>query len=109
MKTFIPLAAFGASVLLALASPPPALAADNHRASVGYADLDLRNPEGVDALDRRIRAAVQSLCGDASDTDLEGRNAVRQCRAEIRAAAVAQRDVAIAAARRPDALAAAQR
>ena len=109
MKTIIPLVALGASAMLALAAPPPALAADSTRASVRYADLDLRNAQGVEALDRRIRTAVETVCGDASDADLEGRNAVRICRAEIRAAAFAQRDLAIATARRADTLAVAQR
>jgi UrcA family protein len=57
---------------------------------ISYADLDLISPEGKAKLDRRIRTAVQTACGTASDADLEGKNAVRNCRSAAYKAASAQ-------------------
>lgn len=54
---------------------------------VGFADLDLNSRSGQVKLDQRISAA----CGDASAVDLEGRNAVRACRADAQAQVTAIR------------------
>jgi len=45
-----------------------------------------------------VRAACE-VCGEASDVDLEGKNDVRQCRADTVAAATAQRQKLVAIAR----------
>ena len=66
---------------------------------VRTADLDLSSADGQRELDRRIVRAAHEVCGDASDVDLEGKNAVRTCRDETIAAAVAQREQMLAAAR----------
>jgi UrcA family protein len=66
---------------------------------VRTADLDLSSDTGRRELDRRIVQAAREVCGDASDVDLEGKNAVRQCRDETIAQAASQRDQLLAAAR----------
>jgi UrcA family protein len=70
---------------------------------ISYSDLDLSTRAGVRQLDRRIRSAVQLACGPVSDADLVGKNDVIQCRNETLALARAQREVAIAEARQPQA------
>jgi UrcA family protein len=49
---------------------------------VRTADLDLSSDSGKLELDHRIVRAAYEVCGEASDVDLEGKNAVRECRAE---------------------------
>ena len=66
---------------------------------VKTADLDLSSANGRQELDRRIVQAVREVCGEASNVDLEGKNAVRECRAETIAAAASQREQLLAAAR----------
>jgi UrcA family protein len=99
MKTLFALAALAAATL----SIAPAAAQDPVGAGtivIRTADLDLTSRAGVVALDRRISAAVRTACGAASDVDLEGKNDVRQCRADTLAGIAAQRDEAIALAQR---------
>lgn len=61
-------------------------------AIVNTADLDLGNARDVRTLDRRLTIAIVEACGEASNVDLEGRNAVRACRADARAKVNAERD-----------------
>src|SRR5688572_6651353 len=99
MKTLLPLAALAAATL----GLAPAAAQDPAGARtivIRTADLDLTSRAGIAALDRRIGAAVRTACGAASDVDVEGKNDVRQCRADTLAAVAAQRDEAIALAQR---------
>ena len=63
------------------------------------ADLDLSSDSGRHELDRRILRAAYDVCGEASDVDLEGKNAIRQCRADTIAKASSQRQQLLAAAR----------
>lgn len=67
--------------------------------TVHTADLDLSSADGQRELDRRIVRAAYEVCGEASDIDLEGKNDVRQCRADTVAAATAQRRQLVAIAR----------
>jgi UrcA family protein len=61
----------------------PALAEPVKAVSVvRTADLDLSTNSGRKALDHRLVIAVQEVCGTASDVDLAGKNAVRQCRTD---------------------------
>ena len=57
---------------------------------VDTADLDLSTNAGKRALDRRLTNAAREVCGSASDVDLEGKNEVRQCRADVLAKARAE-------------------
>lgn len=82
----------------ALAQPAPAPASPS--VIVPHKDLDLRSEAGAKTLDRRIWRAVVTVCGTASDFDLEGKNDVRQCRHDTRLLASAQADLAIAGASR---------
>jgi UrcA family protein len=66
---------------------------------VRTADLDLSNDSGQRELDRRIVRAAREVCGEASNVDLEGGNAVRQCREDTIALATSQREQLLAAAR----------
>ena len=66
---------------------------------VPTADLDLSNSDGRRELDRRIVQAARDVCGTASNVDLEGKNAVRQCRADTIAEAASQREQLLAAAK----------
>ena len=66
---------------------------------VRTADLDLSNDSGQRELDRRIVRAAREVCGEASNVDLVGGNAVRQCREDTIALATSQREQLLAAAR----------
>ncbi|ALC10866.1 UrcA family protein [Sphingopyxis sp. 113P3] len=101
MSKLLILAALAA---VSFAQPATAQAVTQPRtAVVTHSDLDLATEKGAKALDRRIWRAVVSVCGTASDYDLEGRNEVRECRRETRAIALneAKRVVADAARARP--------
>jgi UrcA family protein len=50
---------------------------------VPTADLNLSTDAGLKALDHRLVIAAYDVCGPASDADLAGKNAVRQCRARV--------------------------
>ena len=96
MKTLLPLAALATSFAVPAVSQPAASAT----IAVHTADLDLRSPAGLAALDRRINAAIEIACGDLSDVDLHGKNVAQRCRTATRAQAAAQRSNAVALARR---------
>ncbi len=98
MKKLLILAAL---VTTSFAQPAFAQSAPaNPSVTVQHRDLDLRTEAGAKSLDRRIWRAVVEVCGTAPDYDLQGKNDVRQCRADTRLAASAQADVAIADATR---------
>lgn len=95
MKTITTLAA----ALLATFTAAPALAQDAPIArsvAVSYADLDLGSESGRATFDNRLRQAVREVCGSASSADLRGQNRVDQCRDQLTAQAVQQRDIALA-------------
>ena len=66
---------------------------------VSTADLDLSSASGQQELHRRIVQAAREVCGEASNVDLEGKNAIRQCRDDTVAQAVSQREQLLAADR----------
>jgi UrcA family protein len=69
----------------------PALAEPAQAVSVvRTADLDLSTQAGRAALDHRLIIAAGEVCGMASDVDLAGKNAVRQCRTDVLAKARAR-------------------
>ena len=78
----------------------PALAQDVNISVVRTADLDLSTAADRQALERRLSLAAREVCGTASDADLEGKNQVRRCRAEVLARVSAQRDELLASANR---------
>jgi UrcA family protein len=98
MKTLLLLAAaLGASLA---ASPASAQAVPAIRVqTVHLADLNLASDAGRARLDQRLRLAVETACGTASDSDLHGRNLVRRCRIETSRLVSRQRDAAIASRR----------
>ena len=95
------LAAFAAA---ATASPAVAAGPETLTSIVQTADLDLASPAGQHKLQLRIVHAASEVCGTASDADLVGQNAVRQCRKDTIAKAAEQREQLLAAARRGSAI-----
>jgi len=91
------------SMLLLAAAAATPLAAEPVSASrsVQTADLDLSTAAGLRALDHRLTIAIVDACGEASDVDLEGANAVRACRAEARARVADERDRIVALRSQP--------
>jgi UrcA family protein len=73
-------------------------AAPARTVAVKTADLNLSTPSGQRALDRRIRAAVAEVCGDASSLVRGGRQQAVNCHAETLAAVGQQRNQMVAAA-----------
>lgn len=71
----------------------PALAEPAATQAVTYADLDLSTAAGRDRLERRIGAAVRTVCGRAWPTDLRSVAEVRECRAETLADVMADQRV----------------
>lgn len=69
--------------------------------AVQTADLDLTNAADRTRLAHRVRHAVNLVCGEASDTDLTGKNEVRRCRTETRRNVESQLNAAFASAERP--------
>lgn len=90
----IRLSLFLAAVLMSAVTLSPAMAAEptSAIAVVRTADLDLGNARDVRTLDRRLSIAIVEACGEASNVDLAGRNAVRSCRVDARAKVDAERD-----------------
>ncbi|HYZ48113.1 MAG TPA: UrcA family protein [Sphingomonas sp.] len=96
MKTLLFAASLAALGLASPASAQPVTA----RATVSTAGLDLGTAAGQHALDLRILHAASALCGTPSPADQRGRAGFDTCRAQARAAALADRDRAVALARR---------
>ena len=94
-----PALAFAALFAATFAAPVAAQAPSGVQA-VSYADLNLRSDAGVQRLERRLGAAVRNVCGTPSAADPLGRARVQECREATAAAAAAQRDRAVSAARR---------
>ena len=61
------------------AAAEPAQGGDIAVAIVRTSDLNLAQDEGRRTLDRRLAQAARQVCGEASDFDLEGKTAVRNC------------------------------
>ena len=83
-----------AALLASAVALSPAIAAEPAAgiAIVSTADLDLANARDVRTLDRRLTIAIVEACGEASNVDLAGRNAVRACRVDARAKVNAERN-----------------
>ena len=84
-----------------LATTAPAIAqpaGETRTVHVSYADLDLRHAGDVKTLDRRLRAAIGTVCPAGVATDMLVSPAVQQCRKTAHAALADQRATAIAKA-----------
>ena len=83
------------AILTATAMPSAALAQDGRTRAVSYADLDISGAAGQVRLDRRIDAAVRTVCGRAFPLDLGAVEEIRRCRSETFASAIADRRVGL--------------
>src|SRR4051812_28754853 len=86
MKTPILIATGSFLIAAAALKAAPALAEPVQPQSVSVvqtSDLDLSSQAGRRELNQRIVIAAYEVCGAASDVDLVGQNAVRQCRKEV--------------------------
>ena len=101
MKNAFAIALASALITTAVIKAEPALSqtpgVETNINLVRTADLDLGSAEGRRQLDVRLARAAREVCGTASDADLQGKNAVRECRDEVLASARAQRDAVLAA------------
>ena len=95
MKTIL---AFFAAAAVALTASPTFAQQAPGQLLVSYSDLDLTSASGVRRLDRRIRSAVEEVCGEVTSFNPAGRNIIRQCREETLSVARTQRDQVIAEA-----------
>jgi UrcA family protein len=85
------------AVLLGLLAATPALA----QPPLPTTHIVVRSPAGQRQLDQRLTAAAIEACGSAVDWDVPGKNAVRQCRAQVQAQLTPLRAARIAAATTP--------
>ena len=93
-RTISAFAAAGLTVVtLALATPLRAAPIDE-QIVVKTGDLDLSTDRGAVALDRRVRAAAESICGVVPPTNLNMQRQVADCQADV--VANARADVALA-------------
>ncbi len=101
MKNAFTIALASALITTAVIKAAPALAqtpsVETNVSLVRTADLDLSSDAGRRQLDVRLARAAREVCGTASDTDIQGKNEVRQCRADVLAQARANRDSVLAA------------
>jgi UrcA family protein len=73
------------AALLAAISAMPASAQAQASRAVGYAGLDLATPAGRAALNRRIAAAVEAVCGSYAGAPSDEVREIDRCRAAARA------------------------
>jgi UrcA family protein len=93
MKTPLLLAAGSFLLAATIIKAAPALAEPVQTREISIVqttDLDLSTKAGRDQLNHRLVLAAYDVCGTAADVDLAGRNAVRQCRADVLAEAKAR-------------------
>lgn len=76
-----------AALAAAFANIAPAAARTGGAVEVSYADLNLANPAGRAALDRRIAFAARQVCGQFLNTELKWAELSRACRADVTEAA----------------------
>lgn len=91
-------AAMAATTVALPASATPAY--ETRIALVPTAGLDLTTPQGVAALNTRLHATVNALCGTPDMDDARSLAAIRQCRAGAMAATKPQMEAAIEKASR---------
>jgi UrcA family protein len=69
---------------------PACAAAETVSVTVPYADLDVANPAGADALSQRIDSAVEKVCHRPDMRNLKGMVAWEECKAAALAGAMEQ-------------------
>lgn len=84
--------------LLATTAPALAQQGTTQQLHVSYADLDLRQASDVRLFDRRLRAAVETVCPDQITTGSLLNAATKRCRKAAYAALSQQRAAALAEA-----------
>lgn len=89
-STLLAVAAVAAATLMTGAAVSPAMAQTPESVTVGFGDLNLANPAGREALDRRIDSAARQICGEYAPLELKMIALGRACRAEVLADARAQ-------------------
>lgn len=91
-------ALFTAAVILAPQAKAQTVVPDTETyvSYVQTSDLDLGSSSGERRLKQRLAHAAREVCGTASAVDLQGRNAVRECRAQAIARASSRRDELLA-------------
>jgi|GEM_PF-3043071 len=70
------------AIASALCGAPASARTDDrivHKEIISYADLNLGDEHGQKELARRLHIAISKVCGDSSQADLAGSNAVRRC------------------------------
>ncbi|MXP42282.1 UrcA family protein [Altererythrobacter soli] len=87
---------FTAAILANVAVP--AMAQDERVVAVSLRDLNLATPEGRQVMERRIAAAVNTVCGEAYRGSVQQGRAVAECRERAAADAKRQANRAIAMA-----------
>lgn len=99
-KIKLPIVAAGlATALTIFAAPVTAEPAySTAKVTVDYDGIDLTTSKGRQALDRRINAAISSMCGQAVFGTREEAEALQQCRSEARAATEPQIQKVLASA-----------
>ena len=93
MKQTLKIIAVSALATAAVIKAAPAVSeptASRNTSIVKTSDLDLSTAKGRAALDHRLVNAAYEVCGSASDADLAGKNAVRECRTDVLASARAR-------------------
>jgi UrcA family protein len=96
MKAWIILVALAAATLSYVPVTAQTAGPDVHQEIVRYGDLDLSRPEGVRALDRRLRSAIARLCGPTSSADPVGMRTVQDCRGTLMAETARRSDALVA-------------
>lgn len=94
-KTILAVAAVSAALVNVGIAAAPAMAQAPETIAVSFADLNLGNQAGRDALDRRIESAANQLCGHFNPVELGQAQAGRACLTETIAAVQPQREAAL--------------
>jgi UrcA family protein len=87
-------AAFAAATL-AVSTPVFAAEADQDKAVIYIADLDLNAQTGMAAFERRVRTASLKICGTLPGRDLKMQKLVADCHSQVRASAMSSVELAM--------------
>lgn len=88
MHKFI--ASFAAAAALLAAGPALAADPDARMVKVSHADLDLSSAQGRAALERRVAAAKEAVCGSYAGASIGEQDAISRCRAKAQHQITAQ-------------------